>query len=81
MMEKKMKIVLMVNHKGHVSVRTCVSCRIKMDKKELIRFVLEKDDLVVIDEFQQKKAGAYIFVITYPAWRGLLRVTGRVSGD
>jgi len=51
----------MGNSKSHVPIRTCVSCRSKRPKKELIRLVLDKDDRVVIDEFQTKNSrGIYL---------------------
>jgi predicted RNA-binding protein YlxR (DUF448 family) len=43
----------MNNHKGHVPIRTCVMCRTKKNKKELIRLVLDRDNRIVIDELQK----------------------------
>lgn len=39
----------MMNPKGHIPIRTCVSCRTKMAKKDLIRLVLNGKDQVVVD--------------------------------
>ena len=51
----------MNNLKGHVPIRTCVSCRSKKPKKGLVRFVLDKDNRVIIDEFQKKEGrGIYL---------------------
>ncbi len=61
-MGKQAKILTrMNNNKGHVPIRTCVACRSKKDKKELIRFVLDKDNWVIMDEFQKEKGrGIYL---------------------
>ena len=51
----------MGRNKGHVPIRTCVSCRSKRPKKELLRLVLDKDDRIIADEFQKKKGrGIYL---------------------
>ena len=51
----------MKNNKGHVPVRTCVACRSKKPKKELIRLVLDRDNRVVIDEYRKKEGrGIYL---------------------
>jgi len=51
----------MNNPKGHVPERTCISCRSKKAKKELVRLVLDKDNRVIIDRFQKKEGrGIYL---------------------
>jgi predicted RNA-binding protein YlxR (DUF448 family) len=51
----------MNNPKGHIPVRTCVSCRSKKAKKELVRLVLDKDNRVIIDRFRKKEGrGIYL---------------------
>jgi predicted RNA-binding protein YlxR (DUF448 family) len=45
----------------HVPLRTCISCRSKKDKKELVRLVLDMDNRVIIDELQKKNGrGIYL---------------------
>jgi predicted RNA-binding protein YlxR (DUF448 family) len=36
--------------KGHIPVRTCVSCGAKRSKKEMLRFVLGQDKQLVRDD-------------------------------
>ena len=36
--------------KGHVPVRTCVSCGVKRSKKEMLRFVLSQDKRLLRDD-------------------------------
>ena len=51
----------MNNKKGHVPIRTCVICRSKKAKIELIRLVLDKDNRIIIDEFRKKEGrGIYL---------------------
>ena len=51
----------MNNRMGHVPIRTCVICRKKKNKEELIRLVLDKDNRIVIDELQKKEGrGIYL---------------------
>lgn len=46
--------------KGHVPVRTCVSCGAKRSKKEMIRFVLGQDKQLVRDDSGRRAGrGAY----------------------
>jgi predicted RNA-binding protein YlxR (DUF448 family) len=46
--------------KGHVPVRTCVSCGAKRSKKEMLRFVLGEDkELVRDDSGHRAGRGAY----------------------
>ena len=50
-----------MKNKGHVPIRTCVACRSKKTKKELLRLVLDKDNRIVLDEYQKKKGrGVYL---------------------
>lgn len=45
--------------KGHIPERCCIVCKKKLPKKELIRFCL-KGDKIVLDEFQKEGGrGAY----------------------
>ncbi len=41
--------------KGHIPERTCIACRKKLPKKELIRFCV-KDDKIIMDK-EQKGGG------------------------
>lgn len=45
--------------RGHIPMRTCISCGVKREKKELIRLVLDNNGVVVRDNFG-KGRGAYI---------------------
>jgi predicted RNA-binding protein YlxR (DUF448 family) len=46
---------------GHVPIRTCVSCRSKKAKKELIRLVIKGDNRVVIDKLKRINGrGTYV---------------------
>ena len=45
--------------RGHIPIRTCISCGVKREKKELIRLVLDTDGMVVRDSCG-KGRGAYI---------------------
>lgn len=61
-MGNRTKILVRMNSiKIHVPIRTCVSCRSKKAKKELIRLVLDKNKRVIMDEFQKKEGrGIYL---------------------
>jgi len=51
----------MNNGKGHIPIRTCISCGTKRDKKDLIRLVLTAGEVVVQDiSGQGKGRGAYV---------------------
>ena len=39
----------MAKGKGHVPIRTCIVCRKKKDKRDLIRLVLDSEGWVVVD--------------------------------
>ena len=55
------QVILMKNPKGHIPIRTCVSCKNKMAKKDLMRLVLNGKDRIVIDSDGKRKGrGAYI---------------------
>lgn len=61
MRDQTKKLIRMNNHKEHVPIRTCISCRSKKAKKELIRLVLDKKNQIVIDEYQKKNGrGIYL---------------------
>lgn len=46
--------------KGHVPERTCIVCKRKMPKKELLRFCV-KENKIILDKFQKEgRRGAYI---------------------
>jgi predicted RNA-binding protein YlxR (DUF448 family) len=46
---------------GHVPIRTCVSCRSKKAKPELIRLVVNGDNRIVIDRLKRANGrGIYI---------------------
>ncbi len=58
---KKNLIILMNRGIHHVPVRTCVSCRSKKAKEELIRLVINKDNRVVIDKLKRENGrGIYL---------------------
>jgi len=46
---KRKSIILMSKSKGHIPIRTCVSCRTKMAKQDLVRLVLNGKNQMVID--------------------------------
>ena len=47
--------------KGHIPLRTCISCGEKRNKKELIRLALDRHGQLVRDDLGQKQGrGAYI---------------------
>ena len=47
--------------KGHIPIRTCISCKVKRSKKELIRLVLDAQGCVVRDESGKSPGrGAYV---------------------
>jgi len=47
--------------KGHIPLRTCISCGQKRNKKELIRLALDANSQVVRDDLGKKQGrGAYI---------------------
>ncbi len=47
--------------KGHIPIRTCISCGAKRGKKELIRLILDARGLVVRDESGKGRGrGAYV---------------------
>ena len=51
----------MAEKKGHVPVRTCICCRSKKDKKNLIRLVLSNEQVVTRDDHGNGKGrGAYV---------------------
>ena len=51
----------MSRSRGHVPIRTCISCRSKRSKKELIRLIVDEQGLVVRDKSGTGKGrGAYI---------------------
>ena len=47
--------------RGHIPQRTCVVCRVKRDKKDLNRFVLDREGYLVRDD-AGKKPGRGIYV-------------------
>jgi predicted RNA-binding protein YlxR (DUF448 family) len=48
-------------NKRHIPIRTCISCGIKRDKKELIRLVLDAHGSVVRDDnLKRKGRGVYV---------------------
>ena len=59
--------------KGHEPIRTCISCKIKRTKKELIRLALDAQGRVVRDE-SGKIAGRGAYVCkSLSCWEGLVR--------
>jgi predicted RNA-binding protein YlxR (DUF448 family) len=58
---KKNLIILMNRSTGHVPIRTCVSCRSKKAKMDLVRLVISKDDRIVVDKFKKDNGrGIYL---------------------
>jgi uncharacterized protein len=48
-------------HKRHIPERTCVACRTKRPKRELVRLVRTAEGAVVVDESQKQNGrGAYL---------------------
>ena len=61
MRKQKKTLTRTGSKRAHVPIRTCVSCRSKKAQKELIRLVLDEDDRVIIDEFQNRDGrGIYL---------------------
>ena len=59
--------------KGHIPIRTCVSCGAKRNKKELIRLVLDAQGVVIRDESGKGEGrGAYVCKSKY-CWESLRR--------
>ncbi|MBW1729959.1 MAG: YlxR family protein [Deltaproteobacteria bacterium] len=51
----------MAKGKGHIPIRTCISCGAKKDKKALVRLVLDNDGWVVVDKSGSAPGrGAYV---------------------
>jgi uncharacterized protein len=58
---RKILIILMNRGIGHVPIRTCVSCRSKKAKTDLIRLVINTDDKIVIDKRKEENGrGIYL---------------------
>jgi len=47
--------------RGHIPIRTCISCNTKRDKKDLVRLILNADGMVVRDA-RGKGAGRGAYV-------------------
>ena len=59
--------------KGHIPIRTCITCGAKREKNGLVRLVRDKEGQFVIDELQKRKGrGAYICK-TKSCWEQLPR--------
>ena len=51
----------MGRNKGHIPIRTCISCGTKRSKNELIRLVLDSQGQVVRDDLAKRQGrGAYV---------------------
>ena len=51
----------MHSQRTHVPIRTCVICRSKKARKELVRLALDKDKRIIIDDLQKKEGrGVYL---------------------
>ena len=47
--------------KGHIPIRTCISCREKKDKRELSRLVVDERNRLIVDKRQILSGrGAYV---------------------
>jgi predicted RNA-binding protein YlxR (DUF448 family) len=63
----------MGRRKGHEPIRTCISCKLKRTKKELIRLALDAQGRVVRDESGKRSGrGAYVCE-SLSCWEGLVR--------
>ena len=52
---------MMKVRKGHIPIRTCVSCGTRRRKRELLRLVLDAQGVVVVDkERKAQSRGAYV---------------------
>lgn len=75
----------MVKRKGHIPIRTCVSCGAKRSKGDMVRFVLGRDGGLVQDlAFRMEGRGAYTCkketcVEELESGRKLLKVLRRLS--
>lgn len=58
---KLQKIILMSKTRGHIPVRTCVSCKSKMAKRDLTRLVLNRGNRMVVDS-DGKEPGRGIYI-------------------
>lgn len=57
--------------KGHVPERTCIVCKRKMPKKELLRFCV-KENRIILDRFQREGGrGAYFCFNCLPKIKNL----------
>lgn len=58
-------------NKGHVPERSCIVCKKKMPKKELLRFCI-KDDKIILDKLQREGGrGAYFCLECLPKIKNL----------
>jgi len=57
--------------KGHIPIRTCVSCGAKRNKKELIRLVLDAQGVIIgYDSGKGEGRGAYV-CMSKSCWESL----------
>ena len=62
----------------HIPIRSCISCRKKVDKWQLVRLVRGQDGYVVVTRLQSKLGrGAYVCSDSY-CWR--VASGGKVNG-
>jgi len=55
-----------VPKKGHIPERTCVACRRKFPKSELIRFTKEENEVVIDHRGSAPGRGAYLCKDCFP---------------
>ncbi len=57
----RVKMNPMGKSKGHIPIRTCIVCRAKRSKKELIRLTIDARGLIVRDDHMKiQSRGAYV---------------------
>jgi predicted RNA-binding protein YlxR (DUF448 family) len=64
--------------KGHIPIRTCISCNSRSDKKDLVRLILDVDGLVIRDA-GGKGAGRGAYVCANESCLNALRASKRLK--
>jgi predicted RNA-binding protein YlxR (DUF448 family) len=60
-MEKWGRMLLMGKNRGHIPIRTCISCGEKRSKNELIRLVMDPEGQLIRDDAGKRQCrGAYV---------------------
>jgi len=63
--------------RGHIPIRTCISCNTKRDKKDLVRLILNVDGMVIRDT-GGKGAGRGAYVCEDEFCLGILKTSQRL---